>query len=56
MKRPPAEALYEKSPGLGSPGLNVNVAASLLGQFGNDNVLLQGRYGTELSEIKKQIF
>lgn len=30
----------KKSPGLWSPGLNVNVAAPLLGQFGNDDVNL----------------
>jgi hypothetical protein len=36
MRRP-----YQKSPELWGPGLNVNVAASLLGQFGNDSVNLE---------------
>ena len=33
MRRP-----YQKSPELWGPGLNVSVGASLLGQFGNDDV------------------
>jgi len=32
---------HKKSPELWGPGLNVNVAASLLGQFGNDSVNLE---------------
>ena len=32
---------HKKSPELWGPGLNVNVAASLLGQFGNDTVNLE---------------
>jgi hypothetical protein len=36
MRRP-----YQKSPELWGPGLNVSVGASLLGQFGNDNVNLE---------------
>jgi hypothetical protein len=38
---PPTEAALPESPELESPGLNVNVAASLLGQFGNDTINLE---------------
>jgi hypothetical protein len=30
---------HNRAPDFGSPGLNVNVAASLLGQFGNDGAI-----------------
>ena len=36
-----AQRLPKKNPELGSSGLNVNVAAPLLGQFGNDNLRLE---------------